>query len=148
MEIENKNTEQEVSDFYMDDQNCIDRLYKEYEKYNSLIVAYDFDHTVFDYSKKGHKFNRVINLIRICNDLGFHLVVFTSSNDDRIPEIKQYLKENNIPFNAVNETPSYIPFQGRKIFFNIMLDDRSGLNSSYKILSTVVYKIIGNILNK
>ncbi len=140
METENKQTE-EQSDFYMNDRNCIDRLYDEYKKYGSLIVAYDYDNCVFDYYKKGRKFDKVIGLIRMCKELGFHLVVFTSCNDDRIPEIKQYLNDNNIPFHTVNETPEYIPFQGRKIYYNILLDDRSGLASAFNILETVVYQI-------
>jgi MoaA/NifB/PqqE/SkfB family radical SAM enzyme len=141
METENKNIEQEESDFYMNDENCITRLYDEYKKYGSLIIAYDYDNCVYDYYKKGRKFDKVINLIRMCKELGFHLVVFTSCNDDRIPEIRKYLDENNIPFHSINETPDYIPFQGRKIYYNLLLDDRSGLNSAFNILEMVVYKI-------
>lgn len=148
MEIENKNTEQEVSDFFMDDRHCIDRLLEEYKKYGSLIVSYDFDNTVFDYYKKGHKFHKVVNLIRMCKELGFHLVVFTSCNDDRMPEIRKYLNDNNIPFHSINETPDYIPFQGRKIYFSILLDDRSGLASAFNILETVVYQIRSGKSNK
>jgi len=141
METENKNTEQEQSDFYMDDKNCISRLYEEYKKYQSLIIAFDYDNCVYDYYKKGRKFDNVINLLRMCKELGFHLVVFTSCNDDRIPEIRKYLNDNNIPFHSINETPDYIPFQGRKIYYNILLDDRAGLASAFNILETVVYQI-------
>jgi len=141
METENKNIEQEESDFYMNDDNCIARLREEHKKYGSLIVAYDFDNCVFDYYKKGRKFEKVIGLIRICKELGFHLVVFTSCNDDRMPEIRKYLDDNNIPFHSINETPDYIPFQGRKIYYNILLDDRSGLASAFHQLEMVVYQI-------
>ncbi len=144
METENKKPTEEISDFFMDDQNCIDRLYEEYKKYGSLIVAYDYDNLVYDYYKKGRKFDKVINLLRMCKELGFHLVVFTSCNDDRMPEIRKYLTDNDIPFHSINETPEYIPFQGRKIYFNILLDDRSGLSAAYRQLETVVYKIRGD----
>lgn len=148
METENKNTEQEQSDFYMDDNNCIARLREEQKKYGSLIVAYDFDNCVFDYYKKGRKFEKVINLIRMCKELGFHLVVFTSCNDDRMPEIRKYLDDNNIPFHSINETPDYIPFQGRKIYYNILLDDRAGLASAFHQLEMVVYQIRSERANK
>lgn len=137
----NENKTEVISDPFMDDRTCIDRLLEEYKKYGSLILAYDFDNTVFDYYKKGYKFHKVINLIRMCKELGFHIVVFTSCNDDRMPEIRKYLNDNDIPFHSINETPEYIPFQGRKIYFSILLDDRSGLNSAYNILETVVYQI-------
>lgn len=141
METNDIKQQEEETDFYMNDKNCIDRLLEEYRKYRSLIIAYDFDNCVFDYYKKGRKFDKVINLIRMCNELGFHLVVFTSCNDDRMPEIRKYLNDNNIPFHSINETPEYIPFQGRKIYYNVLLDDRAGLASAFHQLEMVVYQI-------
>lgn len=130
-------------DFFLDDQNCIDRLISEYNKYGSIIVAYDYDNTVFDYYNKGYSYAEVIELLRECKKMGFHLTVFTSCNDDRFPDIKKYLTENNIPFDGINETPDFIPFKGRKVYFNILLDDRAGLSAAYKQLSSVVYSIRG-----
>jgi hypothetical protein len=134
-------------DYYINDTNCIRRLLLEHEKYGSIIVAYDFDNTVFDYHNKGLKFKNVIELLRECKELKFHLTVFTSCNDDRFPEIKKYLNDNNIPFDGINETPDFIPFKGRKVYFNILLDDRAGLNSAYNQLKTVIYTIKGKKAN-
>lgn len=125
------------TDRYLDDQACIDRLLNEWQRYGSIIVAYDFDSTVFPYSNKDDKFDNVIELLRKAKKLGCHLVVFTSCNEDRMPEIKKYLADNNIPYDGINETPDYIPFQGRKVYYNLLLDDRAGLSSAYKILSEV-----------
>lgn len=130
-------------DYFLSNQNCIDRLISEYEKYGSLIVCYDYDSTVFDYYGKGYSYQQVIELLRECKKMGFHLTVFTSCNDERFPEIKQYLTENNIPFDGINETPDFIPFKGRKVYFNILLDDRAGLSSAYDILWKVIYNIKG-----
>lgn len=130
-------------DYFLSNQNCIDRLISEYEKYGSLIIAYDYDSTVFDYYGKGYSYHEVIELLRECKKMGFHLTVFTSCNDERFPEIKQYLTENNIPFDGINETPDFIPFKGRKVYFNILLDDRAGLRSAYDILWKVIYNIKG-----
>lgn len=128
-------------DYFLNDKNCIDRLISEYNKYGSLIIAYDFDSTVFDYYQNGSTFDEVINLLRECKKMGFHLTVFTSCNDDRFPEIKDYLTKNNIPFDGINETPDFIPFKGRKVYFNILLDDRAGLSSAFHQLWTVIYSI-------
>lgn len=134
-------------DYFLDDQKCINRLLEEYEKYGSIIVAYDFDNTVFDYYNKGYTYPLVIRLLRQCKELGFHLTVFTSCNDDRFPEIRKYLTENNIPFDGINETPDFIPFKGRKVYYNILLDDRAGLTSAYNQLVSVIYTIKGRKSN-
>lgn len=130
-------------DFYLDDQNCINRLFEEWKKYNNIIVAYDLDNTILDYYKIGNSCKNVIELLRKCKALGFTLILFTSCNDDRMPEIRQYLIDNNIPCDMINETPNFIPFLGRKIYYNILLDDRAGLSSAYNILSAVIDKING-----
>jgi len=130
-------------DYFLNDINCVNRLVEEHNKYGSLIVAYDFDNTVFDYYKKGYQYENVINLLRECKKMKFHLTVFTSCNDDRFPEIEKYLKENDIPFDGINETPDFIPFKGRKVYFNILLDDRAGLSAAFYQLSTVIYSIRG-----
>ncbi len=128
-------------DYFLNDQNCVERLFDEWKKYGSLIVAYDYDNTVFDYYNKGFQYTDVIELLKECKRMKFHLTVFTSCNDDRFPEIKQYLSDNNIPFDGINETPDFIPFKGRKVYFNILLDDRAGLKSAYEILWKVIYNI-------
>ncbi|MCC6721544.1 MAG: hypothetical protein IT243_05030 [Bacteroidia bacterium] len=130
-------------DFFLDDNNCVSRLFEEWQKYNSLIVAYDFDNTVFDYYHKGHTFGDVIELLRECHKLGFYLTVFTSCSEDRYPEIIKYLEDNDIPFNSINDSPEYIPFKGRKIYYNVFLDDRAGLSSAYTQLWRVIYNIRG-----
>lgn len=130
-------------DYFRNDDNCVDRLMEEYKKYGSIIVAYDFDHTVFDYSKKGHTFEDAVELIRECKKMGFHLTVFTSCNDDRFPEIKKYLEDKDIPYHAINETPEFIPFKGRKVYYNILLDDRAGLSAAFNQLWRLIYHIRG-----
>lgn len=130
-------------DYFLDDKHCVERLFDEWKKYGSIIVAYDYDNTVFDYYNKGYSYENVIDLLRECKRMGFHLTVFTSCNDDRFPEIKKYLTDNNIPFDGINETPDFIPFKGRKVYFNILLDDRAGLSSAYDQLWKVIYSIRG-----
>lgn len=130
-----------TQDFFLDDSNVVSRLVEEYQRYGMLIVAYDFDNTVFDYYQKGYSFDCVIELLRECKTLGFHLTLFTSCNDDRMPEIKEYLKKNNIPYDSINDTPDFIPFKGRKIYYNHFLDDRAGLSSAYNVLKEVVFQV-------
>jgi hypothetical protein len=39
-------------DYYLNTENSSNRLLVEYNKYGTLVVAYDFDDTVYDFHKK------------------------------------------------------------------------------------------------
>jgi hypothetical protein len=126
-----------MTDRYLSDKECIDRLLNEWEKYGLLVIAFDFDNCVFDYHDRGDKYDNVIALLRKVKKMGCHLVCFTSCDDSRFPDIKKYLNDNDIPFDSINETPDFIPFKGRKVYYNILLDDRAGLLSAYTVLNEV-----------
>ena len=121
-------------DYYMNENNVVTRLVEEWKEHSKLIIAYDFDSTVFDYNTKGYKYDDVIELLQECNGLGAYYVCFTSCNEDRYKFIKDFLQENMIPCDKINENIDIIPFTGRKIYYNILLDDRSGLKSAYDCL--------------
>lgn len=126
---------------FLSDRLCTKRLIEEYKKYNGLIVAYDYDNTVFDYHKKGYDFDKIIKLLRECRALGCTLIVYTCSKVCRYDEIKRYLTENDIPYDYINENSPKIDFAYGKLYYNIFLDDRCGLKSAYKQLNKCV-KII------
>ncbi len=131
-----------MEDPYLNTEIAMDRLYAEYLKYKSLIVALDFDDTVFDFHKKGHTYNNVIRLIQECHGLGFHICIFTGSAPETYPSIKQYMDDLGIKIKSINENAFPMPFGNHgKMYYNILLDDRAGLAESYKILKTVVDKI-------
>ncbi|NQX71315.1 hypothetical protein HQN90_35045 [Paenibacillus alba] len=126
-------------DFYLEDANVIERLVTEWKKYNNLVIAYDYDNTVYDFHRRGHQYHDVIQLLRECKAFGAHLVVFTASADANFPSIINYLEANEIPFDAINESPSFVPVAGgKKIYFNILLDDRAGLSSAYHCLQAAL----------
>lgn len=130
-------------DFYLDENNQTSRLIKEWNEYGKIIIAYDFDDTVYDYHKKGRTFRNVINLLQECKKQGAYFIVFTACDKNKFDFIKKYLKINNIPFDKINEQAPFVPFSGRKIYYNILLDDRAGLPSSYRTLKdalTVIKK--------
>lgn len=131
-------------DHYLSDENAVERLLKEWLQYEKVVVAYDFDSTVYDYHNEGHTYNDVVNLLREAKYLGAHLVVFTASPEEKYPYIRKYLEDNNIPFDSINENPDFVPStNGSKIYFNILLDDRAGLKSAYSTLKSVIELIKG-----
>jgi hypothetical protein len=122
-------------DFYLKNRNVINRLYQEWAKYGRIIIAYDFDETIYDFHGKGHKFDEVINLLKECKKYGANFIVFTCREKIDEPFIINYLNEIGLPYDKINENMDYISYGGRKIYYNIFLDDRAGLQSAYDCLS-------------
>lgn len=115
------------------------RLLNEYKKYNSLVIAYDFDNTVYDFHHKGETYDMVIELLRELKQLGCYLICFTANDDQSF--VNNYLVANFIPFDAINENPPFFKSNQRKIYFNALLDDRAGLYQVYTELKTIVKQI-------
>lgn len=132
----------EISDPFFSQNACVERLYAEYKKHGQLIVAVDFDETIFPYKDKNVKYTKVIDLLRDCFGFGFYIVIYTASDPKRFPKMKEYLEQYGIAVSAVNKNPIKLPFGNHgKMYYNILLDDRAGLSSAYNVLREVVEKI-------
>ena len=119
------------------DKGAIERLIKEYETYGNLIIGFDFDNTIFDYHNKGGNYSKIISLLQDCKELGFTLCLYTLElNEERLKWKILYCKYYGIEPSYVNDSP--ILKGHKKPFFNVLLDDRAGLESSYNILKAVV----------
>ncbi len=128
-----------MNDPFTTTSKCVERLLKEYNKHNRLIVAVDFDDTVFDYHSGGSGHERVLNALRECKKLGFYLVVWTASDPSRFDEMKVFMHDRGIKIDSINENPIPLPFGNhKKIYYNILLDDRAGLGQSLDTLETVI----------
>lgn len=127
-----------TQDAYLHSDTVIQRLVTEWQKYGKLVIAYDFDNTVFDYHGHGHSYDQVIELLRECNEFGAHLVVFTARREDEYDFVKEYLDSNNIPYDSINEDVINFNQYGRKLYYNILLDDRAGLLSAYESLKSAL----------
>lgn len=123
---------------------CKKRLLEEYHKYGKLIVAFDFDNTIFDYHNNGGDYSEVINLLNKCYKLGFHLILFTCETNLQELCIKQMKTAKLLGLDEdfelyTNESPVFP--NSEKPYYNILLDDRAGLEESYEILKYVVDEI-------
>jgi len=126
-----------MSDYYLADDNCIARLITEYKKHNSIIIAYDFDDTVYDFHKKGRQYSDVITLLQRAKTAGCYLIVWTGEPDTKL--VSEYLNKNNIPFDIINENPPFmIDKNPRKVYANLYLDDRAGLSSACNQLHSML----------
>lgn len=122
---------------------CINRLVDEYNKYQGkLVVAFDFDNTIFDYHNDGGDYSGVISLLKECSEEGFIMVLFTSNEDeDRLKWMLEYCKHYGIRVDYINESPI---MKTRKPYYNILLDDRAGLQESFGVLDALIYRIKNN----
>jgi len=115
----------------------IERLIKEYLKYDSLVIAFDFDNTVYDFHKKGHTYTKVIELLRRLKDeLHCTLICFTGNEDEAF--VWKYCEDNGIPIDKLNENCDFFKSTSRKIYYNAFLDDRAGLIQVYQELDLLI----------
>jgi FMN phosphatase YigB (HAD superfamily) len=129
-----------VSDPYFSTDRCVDRILEWWDVHKSLIVAFDFDDTIYDYHKKGYSHDKVLELLRACQAVRCTLIMFTT---DESPEnIKwkvKYCADYGITVKWINESP-VMPL-AKKPFYNILLDDKAGLGQSYEILEQAMQYI-------
>jgi hydroxymethylpyrimidine pyrophosphatase-like HAD family hydrolase len=125
-----------MNDPYLSTARCVIRLLSAYREHPRLIVAVDFDDTVFDFHNHGYKFPKAIELIKRAQAAGFYIVGFTASKPERYPFIQEHFESLGIKLDAINTNviPSAYGNSG-KIFYNILLDDRAGLEQAMDILS-------------
>lgn len=130
-----------TKDQYFNEHAAVDRLLHEWEKHGKLIVAYDFDHTVYDCDNEGATYDQMIELLRVCKKMGCSMIVFTCRSFEEYDIVEGYLKENNIPYDFINENDPSTEFEtSRKIFYNIFFDDRAGIKSAYEIMVRTIEK--------
>jgi len=132
------------TDFYLNTDNVYARLRDEYLKYGGLIIACDFDDTLYDFHKKGRSYNDVIELLRRWRPYAEILITSCVNRTDteRIRFIHRYLRENEIPYDKVNQHSAKSPTpEANKLYYNVLLDDRAGLRESYEVLLRLITEI-------
>lgn len=129
-----------VSDPYINYETTIGRLRREYEKYGKLIIAFDFDDTVFDTHYNGWAYDKVIALLQRWRPHAY-LICWSASGEERYPRMRAHFHANNIPFDAINENAPWMDNGCRKIYANAYLDDRCGMATIYNILLELIEEI-------
>lgn len=130
------------------------RLYQEWKQHGKIIIGVDFDDTLYPWKFKSPEdatqFERTIQLLRIAHETGAYIVIFTACNNDRFIEIQDYCEKIKLPIDTINKTPFEIGNgwgKNGKIYANIFIDDRAGLNEAVNMLEKVMYIIRGENSN-
>jgi len=129
----------------------IERLYNEWKQHGKIIIAVDWDSTIESWPTIDNKEDRkrVIDLLQVAYGTGAYITIFTCSNPDRYLEIQKRCEELKIPISSINSNPIEVPYgKHGKVYANIYLDDRAGLNESLDILEKAMYKIRGEQASK
>lgn len=131
---------------YLTTENCVDRLYKQWQKHPRLIVAVDFDSTLYplDASEKHIDYSDTINVLKRAQKHKFFIVIYSCSNTERYNKIHKYLAQFGLEVAAINSNIIDLGFEPQaKIYYNILLDDKAGLGQSIEILNKLIDKIEG-----
>jgi len=134
-------------DKFIKPNSAYERLWAEYNTYGKLIVAVDFDDTLYDFHKDGSSYNQVKQLVRDLKSIGCYIIIWTGNRDLKL--ISNYLTEHFVPFDSIND-PDTIRGKvlgenhPRKIYANVYIDDRAGLKQVYDDLS----KLVSNVKSK
>jgi hydroxymethylpyrimidine pyrophosphatase-like HAD family hydrolase len=121
---------------YTDHDTCVTRLVEWRRTNGRIIVAFDFDNTVYDYHSRGHDYSDVVVLLREARDVGAFLIVFTGNGDTEF--VRSYLEREGIPYDVINEQASFLTTTARKIYYNLLLDDAAGLASACEHLRAYI----------
>lgn len=133
---------------YLNFSNQFNRLLSEYKTHKKLVIGFDFDNTIFDIYNQGGDYSEIISILQDCKREGFILCLYTAECSVKRLQWKiQYCEQFNIKPDYVNESP-LLNNETTKPFFNLLLDDRAGLESAYFILKQLIKYINDTELNK
>lgn len=130
----NKTTTVDINNKY------VIRLRKEWEQHGKIIIAVDYDDTISPWKWSQSELQDTINVIKEAQLVGAYVAIFTACSSERYDEIYQYAKSVGIRVDSINQNPINIPYgNSSKIYANIFLDDRAGLEEAKDILRTCIY---------
>lgn len=118
-----------------------ERLVKEWRTHGKIVLSVDFDSTIYLYPTIDNQkdIDRTIRLVQLAYAIGAYIVIFTASEEERFPFIQEYCDSIKIPISSINKNPIDLPYgKHGKIFYNIFLDDRTGLTQALDILEEAI----------
>lgn len=104
--------------------------------HGKLIIAFDFDDTVFPFSGEDTPCFEVRETLRWAQDQGHVLICYTCRSDQE--EVLQFCQGEGIYYERFNENHLQLEGQYGKIFYNIFLDDKCGLKEALDTLQEIL----------
>lgn len=124
---------------FWDKEDQIEILCLQYQKHGQIIIAVDFDDTVYDSYHKGKDFTPVHSLLKRAKAIGCKLMIFTARNETEFFEVIEHYNDIGIEYDTLNDDIIILNSgKSRKPYFNILLDDKAGLMESFLVLEEFV----------
>lgn len=132
-----------IFDPYASQNRLKSRLRDELARYGKLIIAVDFDDTVYDTHRNGWEYWGVIDTLRAWQKTDkCYLICWTASDTDRYQFIYSHFKKLGIELDNINANAPWIAPKGQKIYANIYIDDRScGVQNCITILNELLQEM-------
>jgi hypothetical protein len=122
----------------------LDRLLVEWRQHGKIIIAVDYDDTISPWKLRNFDPKRTIEILKTSKQTGAFIVVFTACSPDRYGEITDYCNSIGLKIDSINQNPINLPYGNNgKVYANIFIDDRAGINEALNILEFAMYKIRG-----
>ena len=130
------------------EQGQFNRLLEEYKKYDTIYIAFDFDNTIWKHDEYKNQYENnhnavhweIIDLLKKAKELGMKLCLWTSCyNDEEERKKADLCAVWGIDPDYINWSP--LSPNAKKPHFNLLLDDRAGLESGYNILRKLILEV-------
>lgn len=122
------------------------KLINTFNEHGFLLVGVDFDDTVFPYTDNKYIEDRCAEVRDALLDVRKHIVLclYTVSDQQTMKYKMFIMRQWGLDPDYINES-KVSPFKGsQKPFFNLLLDDKAGLNESLEILKEFTNHIKSN----
>lgn len=124
----------------------INRLVKEWKQHGKIIIAVDFDSTISYWPTIDNQedIDRTIATLQVAHATGAYIVVNTACKEDRFEDIQKHCENIKLPIDSINAPPIETVYGNpNKLYANVFLDDRAGLNEALAILTKAMYVVRG-----
>ena len=121
------------------------RLLDEWIQYGKIIIAVDYDDTLAPWRLNSkEELKPLWELLKQCKYTGAYVTIFTACDNSRYPEILEYCKLMDFTPDSINQNPISLPYGNQnKVYANIFIDDRAGMNEAIQTLEFCLYKYRG-----
>ncbi len=129
-----------ISDPYAIKWAVTQRLINDFKKHGNIVVAFDFDNTIYDCHQKGFRFDGMVDLLLECQREGLLMFCWTGNCDHSL--VSRHCLSLGLESFNINCSPVELKeWDSPKPFYSILLDDRAGLQSSMASLKDfLIYK--------
>jgi len=106
------------------------------KSHGKLIIAFDFDDTVYPLSGDDTVCLEVRETLKEAQEQGHTLICYTCRSEQE--EVFQFCQGEGIYYERFNENHLQLDGQHGKVFYNIFLDDKCGLVQALTTLQEVL----------